>query len=198
MNYIIGKKIEMSQIFNEKGEVIPVTWVEAGPCFVLEVKTEKKDGYNSIQLGFEKKKKNIKKPEKNKEYRYIKEFRVEEENLKDFKKGDEIDVAVFKEGDEVKVSGLSKAKGFQGVVKRWNFKGSPKTHGTKHTLRKPGSIGTTDVARVFKGKKMAGRTGGKRTTLSGLKIEKIDKEKNLIAIKGAVPGRRGTLLEIKG
>lgn len=188
----------MSQIFDEKGKVIPVTWIKAGPCFVLQLKTEKKDNYNAVQIGFEKKKKNIKKTEKNKEYKFIKEFKVEDEKLEGFKVGDSIDVSAFREGDEVKVSGVSKAKGFQGVVKRWGFHGSSKTHGTKHTLRKPGSIGATDPARVFKGKKMAGRTGGRRITTLGLKVFKINKEKNLIAIKGAVPGRRGTLLEIKG
>jgi len=198
MSYILGKKTEMSQIFDEKGRVVPVTWIKAGPCFVLQLKTDKKDNYSAVQVGFEKKEKNIKKTEKNKEYKHIREFRVENEKLKDFKGGEKIDVSIFKEGDKVKVSGISKAKGFQGVVKRWGFHGSSKTHGTKHTVRKPGSIGATDPARVFKGKKMAGRTGGRRITSSGLKVFKIDKEKNLIAIKGAVPGRRGTLLEIKG
>ena len=194
MKFILGKKIGMSQSFGEKGKAVPVTWIEAGPCFVLQVKDVKKDGYEAIQVGFEKKKKNIKKTEKEKEYRYLKEF---QEDVEKCKVGDEINVSVLKEGDKVKISGISKAKGFQGVVKRWGFHGSPKTHGTKHTLRKPGSIGSTDAARVFKGRKMAGRMGGGRITVKNLEIIKIDKEKNLIAVCGAVPGRRGTLLEIR-
>ena len=194
MKFILGKKIGMSQSFGEKGKAVPVTWIEAGPCFVVQIKDKQKDGYEAIQVGFEKKKKNIKKTEKEKEYRYLKEF---QEDVEKYKVGDEISVSVFKEGNTVKISGISKAKGFQGVVKRWGFHGSPKTHGTKHTLRKPGSIGSTDAARVFKGRKMAGRMGGGRITVKNLEIIKIDKEKNLIAVCGAVPGRRGTLLEIQ-
>jgi len=199
MKFILAKKIGMSQVFDDKGNVVPVTLVEAGPCIVTQIKTPEKDGYFAVQLGFEKKTKNIKKTEKGKEYKHLKEFRIEEEDLKkfNFKEGDKIDVSIFQEGDKVKVSGKSKAKGFQGVVKRWGFGGAPKTHGTKHTLRKPGSIGATDPARVFKGKKMAGRMGGDRVTVSNLKVIKIDKEKNLLLIKGALPGRRGTILEIK-
>ncbi len=195
MKFILGKKIEMGQLFSEDGAVIPVTWIEAGPCFVTQIKNQEKDNYQAVQIGFEKKKKNIKKTEKGKEYKYLKEFKVDEVP---FKEKEEINVSIFKEGDIVKISGISKAKGFQGVVKRWGFHGSSKTHGTKHTLRKPGSIGATDPARVFKGKKMAGRMGGGRITVKNLKIVKIDKDKNLLAVKGAVPGRRGTLLEISG
>ncbi len=194
--FILGKKIGMSQMFDEKGNIIPLTWVEAGPCIVLQIKNKDKDGYEAIQIGFEKKTKKIKKPEKGKEYKYIKEF--SSSNFQSpIKVGDQINVDIFKEGEKVKVSGISKAKGFQGVVKRWGFAGAPKTHGTKHMLRKPGSIGATDPERVFKGKKMAGRTGGRRTTIQNLEIVKVDKEKNLIGIKGAVPGRRGTIIEIK-
>lgn len=195
MKFILGKKIEMSQIFNKEGRVIPVTWVEAGPCFVTQIKTKNKDNYEAVQIGFEKKKKNIKRTEKGKEYKYLREIKVNQSEEK-LKIGDKIDVSNFSKGDIIKVSGISKAKGFQGVIKRWGFAGSPKTHGTKHTLRKPGSIGATDPAKVFKGKKMAGRMGGEKVTISNLKIIKIDKEKNLIAIKGAIPGKRGTILEI--
>lgn len=192
----------MSQLFDEKGNVIPVTWVQAGPCFVTQVKTKhpedkekKPDSYNAVQIGF----KRLKTKKKGKKlFRYLREFRGEEQEVLQFKEGDKIDVSVFKEGDIIKVSGISKSKGFQGVVKRWGFKGAPKTHGTKHTLRAPGSIGATDPEKVFKGRKMAGRTGGKRVTVRNLRIVKIDKDKNLLAIKGAVPGASGTLLEIRG
>jgi large subunit ribosomal protein L3 len=193
MKFILGKKIEMGQLFDEEGKIIPVTWVKAGPCFVMQIKTKEKDSYDAFQIGFDKKEKNIKKTEKGKEYRYLKETKNQKDKLK---KGDEINVSSFDEGDTIKVSGCSKAKGFQGVVKRWGFHGSSKTHGTKHTVRKSGSIGATDPARVFKGKKMAGRMGGKRVTTKNLKIIKIEKDKNLMAIKGAIPGRRGTFLEI--
>lgn len=197
MKFILGKKIGMSQVFNKEGRVIPVTVIEAGPCFVTQIKNKEKDGYFAVQVGLEKKERKIKKTEKGKEFKYLKEFRVSEEDIKNFQKGQEIDVSIFNEGEKVKVSGISKAKGFQGVVKRWGFGGAPKTHGTKHTLRKPGSIGATDPARVFKGKKMAGRTGGKRVTVPNLTVVSVDKEKNIILLKGAVPGRRGSLLEIK-
>lgn len=197
MKFILGKKIGMSQVFNKEGKVIPVTVIEAGPCFVTQIKNKEKDGYFAVQVGLEKKERKIKKTEKGKEFKYLKEFRVSEEDIKNFQKGQEIDVSIFNEGEKVKVSGISKAKGFQGVVKRWGFGGAPKTHGTKHTLRKPGSIGATDPARVFKGKKMAGRTGGKRVTVPNLTVLSVDKEKNIILLKGAVPGRKGSLLEIK-
>lgn len=197
MKFILGKKIGMSQVFNKEGRVIPVTVIEAGPCFVTQIKNKEKDGYFAVQVGLEKKERKIKKTEKGKEFKYLKEFRVSEEDIKNFQKGQEIDVSIFNEGEKVKVSGISKAKGFQGVVKRWGFGGAPKTHGTKHTLRKPGSIGATDPARVFKGKKMAGRTGGKRVTVPNLTVVSVDKEKNIILLKGAVPGRKGSLLEIK-
>jgi len=191
--FILGKKIKMSQIFDEDGKVIPITLVEAGPCFITQVKTEGKDGYKALQIGFEKKKK-PKKTDKNKEFRYLKEIRNPEEQ--ESKVGDKIDVSIFKEGDKVKVSGISKGKGFQGGVKRWGFHGKSATHGVKHEHRTLGSVGSTDAARVFKGKKMPGRMGYERVTKKNLKIAKIDIENNLIAIKGAVPGRPGTLLEI--
>jgi len=193
MKFLLAKKIEMSQLFKEKGTVVPVTWIKAGPCFVVGIQEGIYGKKNKAQIGFEKKKKNIKKTEKGKEYKYLKEFEIENQ---EFKKGDEINASVFKEGDVVKISGISKAKGFQGVVKRWGFHGDSKTHGTKHTERKGGSIGQTNPARVFKGKKMAGRMGGGRITVKNLKIAKIDEKNNLIAVKGAVPGRRGTILEI--
>lgn len=198
MKFILGLKIGMSQIFDEKGKVIPITLVEAGPCYITQAKSEEKDKYKALQIGFVKKTKKIKKTEKGKEFRFLKEFKGGEEEG-GLKVGDEINVSVFQEGDKVKVSGVSKGKGFQGVVKRWGFKGRlSSTHGTKHELRTGGSTGSSMPERVIKGKKMAGRMGTERVTVSNLIIVKVDKENNLLALKGAVPGRRGTLLEIKG
>jgi len=190
----------MTQVFNEKGQVVPVTLIEAGPCSVVQVRTKEKDGYSAVQIGFgEIKDKKIKKPQKGhfkkanleKGFRYLMEF---PDN--DLKIGDKIDVSIFQEGEIVKVTGISKGKGFQGVVKRHGFSGFPASHGTKHGLRAPGSIGSSFPERVWKGKKMAGRMGGERVAVQGLKIVQIDKENNLLAVKGAVPGKKGVLLEI--
>jgi len=191
--FILAKKIKMSQIW--KGDkVVPVTLIEAGPCSVLEIKKEDKDGYSAVQLGFEKlKEKKIKKSQKKKPYRYLREFRTEADGLK---VGDAIDVGIFEEGDKVKVAGISKGKGFQGGVKRWGFHGFGKGHGVKHGERRIGSIGSAYPQRVIKGRKMPGRMGAERVSIKNLAIVQIDKEKNQLAIRGAVPGRRGTLLEI--
>ena len=195
MKFILGKKVKMTQMFNEKKNVIPVTLIEAGPCFVLETKTSEKNGYDAIQIGFEKlKEKKIKKTQKNKPYRHIKEFKVQSSK---FKVNDKIDLSIFQEGDKVSISGVSKGKGFAGAVKRWGFHGRSSTHGTKHEERTIGSTGSRFPQRVTKGKKMPGRMGSRRTTIKNLKIEKIDPENNIIAVRGAVPGRRGTILEIK-
>jgi large subunit ribosomal protein L3 len=217
MKFILGKKIEMSQMFDQQGNVIPCTLIEAGPCEVLQIRTQDKDKYEAIQIGFEKKTKNIKKTDKGKEYKHIKEYRIVgqeiaalgstpprndkvegAQDIKDIKQGDMIDVSVFEQGDKVKVSGMSKGKGFQGGVKRHGFHGRKATHGVKHEQRTIGSVGSAYPQRVIKGRKMPGRMGYDRTTVKNLKIVKIDKENNLIAVKGAVPGRRGTLLEIRG
>lgn len=221
MKFLLGKKIGMTQIFQENGKVVPVTLIEAGPCLVTQVKTKEKDGYQAVQIGFgQLKDKRIKKPQKGHLIksqksalspstslregsktksqnfaRYLREFRVAKP---EFKLGDIIRVDIFKKGDLVKVSGLSKGKGFAGVVKRHGFSGFPATHGTKHGLRAPGSIGSSFPERVWKGRKMAGRMGGERKTIKNLEIVKVDKENNLLAIKGALPGRRGTLIEIRG
>lgn len=186
----------MSQIFKENGEVIPVTLVEAGPCKVVQIKTKEKDGYDAIQIGFEKiqKPKKIKKTMKGKEFRYLKEFKGNQ----DFKVGDQIDVSIFQEGERIKVSGVSKGKGFQGAVKRWGFSGRGASHGVKHEARTLGSVGSSFPQRVAKGRKMPGHAGFRRVTVKNLKIVKVDKENNILAIKGAVPGRKGTLLEIRG
>ncbi len=201
---MLGTKEEMTQIFTEDGKVIPVTVVNAGPVKVVQVKTaDGKDGYNAMQLGYgSRKEKNINKAEKGHmgelgNFSDLVEFRIKGKDV-EAKKGDEITVEIFEEGEKVQVSGVSKGKGFQGVVKRHGFHGGPRTHGQKHSEREPGSIGATGPQRVFKGKKMAGRMGSDRVTVKGLKIVGIDKENNKLLITGAVPGKRGTLLEIVG
>lgn len=177
----------MTQMW-ERDKVIPITLIEVGPCFVTEVKE------NKIQLGYEKlKEKKIKKTQSKKPYRYLKEFNSDQE----LKVGDKIDVSVFEKGEKVKVSGITKGKGFQGGVKRWGFSGYGKSHGVKHGERAIGSVGSSFPERVLKGKKMPGRMGNQRITVKNLEVIKTDKENNLIALKGAVPGREGSFLEIK-
>jgi large subunit ribosomal protein L3 len=194
MKFILGSKLKMSQIFDQTGKRVPVTLIEAGPCEVLQAKTEEKDGYSALQIGFKKieKEKKVGKSMKKKPYRFQKEFKNGEYNI-----GDQIDVSIFEEGEKVKISGISKGKGFQGAVKLWNFSGRNATHGVKHEHRTLGSVGFTGPQRVFKGKKMPGRMGSEKITVKNLKVVKVDKDNNLIAVRGAVPGRRGTLLEIK-
>lgn len=185
----------MSQIFKTDGDIVPVTLIEAGPCYITQIKNEEKDKYEALQVGFVKKTKKITKSEKGKGFRYLKEFKDKGE----FKAGDEINVSVFKEGDKVKISGISKGKGFQGAVKRWHFKGKQTaTHGNKHEHRTLGTTGASFPQRVIKGKKMPGHMGGGRITVKNLEIVKIDKENNLLVVKGAIPGSPGALLEIKG
>ncbi len=206
MKFILGLKEGMSQTFEgEEGHVVPVTVVEAGPCQVLQVKTKDKDGYEAIQVGFKRlKDRKVKKPQKNKPFRYIREFSVSEKQAGDnkedkspgYKVGGSIDVSIFEKGEKVRVSGTSKGKGFQGGVKRWGFAGRPTTRGTKHEVRTIGSIGGSIPAKVLKGKKMPGRMGGDRITIKNLEVIEIDKDKNLLVLKGAVPGRNGSLLEI--
>lgn len=202
MKCILGKKIGMSQIFGKEGEVIPATLIEAGPCFISQIKNQEKDGYEAVQMGFQEAKKismpqagHLKKTGKN--LKYLKEF-ICEDMEKGLKAGDKIDASVFKEGDFVNISGVSKGKGFAGVIKRWNFNRKPATHGAKHEERAMGSVGCRFPQRVVKGRKMPGRLGSERVTVKNLEITKVDVENNLIAVKGAVPGRKGTLLEIRG
>jgi len=195
MKFILGQKLRMSQIFDEKGNAIPVTLVEAGPCQVTQIKTQEKDRYEAIQVGFKRKEKKIKKTMGKKPFKFLHEFRADP---KSFKVGQKIDISIFEEGDVVSVSGISKGKGFQGGVKRWGFAGLPATRGTKHEMRALGSTGSRYPQRVIKGKKMPGRMGGERVTVKNLKIVKVEPENNLLTVKGALPGRRGTLLEIKG
>jgi len=200
MKFIIGEKKKMGQIFKDD-KMIPVTQVKAGPCFVAQIKSKEKDGYQAVQLGFREVKKRLKKPQKGHlknlpSLRYLKEFRLPAEKEIKFKRGDKIDVSIFEKGEKVDVVGISKGKGFTGVVKRYGFKDGPKTHGQKHDLRMPGSIGATGPQRVLKGKKMPGRMGNKRVTIKNLEIIDIDKEKNLLLIKGGLPGAYGSLLLI--
>ncbi len=187
---MLGKKMKMTQIFNENGNVIPATLISAGPIEALQIKTKEKDGYEAVRFGLEKRD-----GKKRKGFKFLREFRTENPQLKI---GDIIDVSVFEVGDKVVVSGISKSKGFQGVVKRHGFHGGPRTHGQKHSEREPGSIGGGLRTRVPKGMRMAGRMGGDRITVKNLKVVKIDKDNNQIFISGAVPGRKGTLLEIYG
>jgi large subunit ribosomal protein L3 len=188
MKFILGKKLGMSTIYDENQGALNVTLVECAPNFVTQVRTKDKDGYVAIQIG-------IKDSKKENKFGKIKEFKDE---AKDLKAGDTIDIGQFEIGDKVKVSGTTKAKGFQGVVKRHGFKGSPKSHGHKHDLRAPGSIGATFPEHVIKGKRMAGRMGGERSSTLNLKIVAIDKENNILFLKGAVPGVKGRVIEIVG
>ncbi len=199
MKFIVARKLNMTQMF-EDGKMIPVTLVETSDCQVVQLKTKAKDNYNAIQIGFDKieKQKKIKKTMKGKEYRVLKEIRLDEKELANYKVGAAFE-SDFVQGDKIKAAGISKGKGYAGAVKKWGFKGRlSSTHGTKHELRTLGSVGISDLGRVIKGRKMSGRMGAKRVTIKNLTIMKIDKDNNLIAIKGAVPGRTGTLLEITG
>jgi len=206
INTILAEKGKMSQTFVE-GRRVPVTKVVAGPCVVTQIKKEDKDGYWAVQLGFgEKRIKNVTKPmqghlrgviKENKAPRFLREIRLESEPT--FKVGDVINASeIFRVGDIIQVTGTSKGKGFAGVVKRWHFRGGPRTHGQSDRERAPGSIGqTTTPGRVFKGKKMAGRMGGERVTLKNLQVVSVNPETNEIDISGPVPGIPGGLLAIK-
>jgi large subunit ribosomal protein L3 len=195
MKFILGKKIEMSQVFKEDGTVVPVTLVQTGECGVVQVKTKDKDGYEAIKIGFETlPERKIKKT--GTPFRYLKEFAGD---VASYKAGDKILASVFLPGDKIKVSGVSKGKGFQGGVKRWGFSGKlSSTHGNKHEHRTLGSTGCSIPARVIKGRKMPGRTGSERISVKNLEVMKVDMKNSIMAIKGAIPGRRGTLLEIRG
>jgi len=201
--FILGIKLGMSQIFDDKAKIIPVTLVQAGPCHILQVKNQGKDGYDAIQLGFSTKKKSnkperghIKKSDaKTSGFRYIREFRLTAPSQA--KAGEKIGANVFTIGDKLQVTGTSKAKGFQGVVKRHNFRGAPASHGTKHAHRQGGSIGATDPARVFKGTRMAGRMGSDTITVKNIKVVDINEKDNILILKGAMPGNNRSLLKLK-
>jgi len=198
MKFILGKKLEMSQKFKEDGTVVPVTLISAGPCKVTQVKTEEKDGVNAVQIGFDVVKK-LNKPEAGhlkdlENFRYLTEIAIEKPE--EYSRGQEIKVSVLVPGEKVQVVGTSRGMGFAGVVKRHHFRGGPATHGHKDNLRSPGSIGAGGVQRVFKGMRMAGRMGGERVTIKNLEVIDVDEQKNVLAIKGAIPGKRGAVVLI--
>ena len=197
---IIGKKLGMTQVFRDNGEAEAVTAIEAGPCSVIQVKTVAKEGYSAVQIGFgEAKRLNSPRRGHLKElgqFEYLREFRVE--NSEAIEVGEKIDVNLFKAGDLVDITGVSKGKGFAGVVKRYHFAGGPKTHGQSDRHRAPGSIGmATSPGRVLKGMRMAGHMGNQRTTVRHLEIFEADPDRNLLLVKGAVPGGRNGLLLIE-
>ncbi|MBI3633414.1 MAG: 50S ribosomal protein L3 [Candidatus Vogelbacteria bacterium] len=205
MKFILGTKQNMTQTFDEDGNVHPVTIVSAGPVVVTHIKTKGVDGYEAVQLGYGKKSlnraskalrghlvKNLK--DKAAGFTYLREWRPKEQASLSI--GDVVDLGSFAEGEKVTVSSISKGKGFQGVVKRHGFHGGPRSHGQKHSERAPGSIGAGGRQGVMKGMRMAGRMGSDRITQRGMKIVAIDKENNTVAIQGAIAGRRGTLVEI--
>jgi len=199
---ILGRKIGMTQVFAENGELIPVTVIEAAPNVVLQKKTVETDGYEAVQLGFEDKREKLaNKPEKGRfakantaPKRFVREFNGI--NLDEFEVGQEVKVDIFAEGDLVDVTGISKGKGFQGVIKRHGQSRGPMSHGSRYH-RRPGSMGAVDPARVFKQKALPGRTGGERITIQNLPIVKVDTERNLILVKGNVPGPKKAMLEVK-
>ena len=201
---IIGKKIGMTQIFDEKGKVVPVTVVEAGPCAVTQLKTTENDGYNAIQVGFgDQKAQRVSKPLMGHfkkgdvaPKKVLKEFRLED--ITSYNVGDLIKADVFANGDKVDVTGTSKGKGYAGVIQRWNFQRLKETHGTGPVARHGGSLGAiSDPSRVFPGHKMAGHLGAEKVTVQNLVVVKVDVENNLIAIKGAVPGPNGGIVVIR-
>ena len=202
MKYLLGTKEYMTQLFDKDGRAYAATVVQAGPCVVTQVKTEKKDGYNAVQLGFDTHKKPTKvRAGHTKDLsvnKILKEFRPRHEAMPAVERGQEFDVTLFKEGDIVVVTGTSKGKGFQGVIKRHGFHGGPRSHGQKHSERAPGSLGSAGNQRVFPGLRMGGRMGSDRVSVKSLRVLKVDKESNILVISGAVPGKRGTLLEILG
>ena len=200
---ILGKKLGMTQIFTEDGLMVPVTVVEAGPCVVTQVKTEEKDGYQALQVGFNDiREKLVNKPLKghfdkgNTSYkRYLRELKLN--NTQDYKVGSELKADMFAAGDKIDVSGTSKGKGFAGTIKRWNQHRGPMSHGSRYH-RRPGSLGpSASPGRVLRTKKLPGRMGFERVTVANLEVVKVDAERNLLLIKGAIPGSKGTLLTIK-
>lgn len=191
MSGIIGKKLGMSQVIQDDGRVIPVTYVVCEPNEVVQVKTEESDGYPAIVLGFDA----YKNPSKNKKYKAMKEFRVE--NANDYKKGQKVSVEIFKEAEKVTITALSKGKGYQGVIKRHSFSRGPETHGSGHH-REPGSVGMcAKPGRVMKGKKLPGQMGNAQITLKNRPVVSVATDKNVVAIKGAVPGANNSYVYIK-
>ena len=202
---ILGKKIGMTNIFLENGDAIGVTVLKAGPCIVVNKREKNKDQYDALQLGFisiDDKKKKVSKPlkgyfekQKVKPFKYVREFRFED--IEQYEVGKELKVDLFKEGEKVNVIGFSKGRGFAGSIKRHNFSGGPKTHGQKDYYRATGSIGATDAARVFKGQKLPGRMGNEKVKTKNIEIVKIDLDRNLILLKGAIPGPNNALVAVE-
>ncbi len=200
---LLGKKVGMTQIFDEKGKVIPVTVIEAGPCVVAQVKNTETDGYNAVQLGFgDVKESKVNKPVKGHFTKsklplkkHLREFRLD--SVEEVKVGDELKANVFEKGDKVDIQGTSKGKGFQGVIKRHGQSRGPMGHGSMYH-RRPGSMGSTSTpGRVFKGKKLPGHMGRNTITIQNLEVVSVDLDKNVILVKGSVPGANGSLLKIK-
>jgi len=198
---ILGKKLGMTQVFDDKGRVVPVTVIQAGPCVVIQKRTPEKDGYEAIQVGFEPiPEHKVNKPLRGHfakagvpPFRYVRELRVE---VKDYQVGQEIKADIFQPGERVDVTGISKGKGFAGGIKRHGFARGPMAHGSKYH-RRPGSLGAKGVARVFRGRKLPGHLGARRVTVQGLEVIKSDPERHLLLVKGSVPGPRKGLLVIK-
>lgn len=196
MKFILAKKLEMTQVYRPDGAVVPVTLVQAGPCVVTQVKTAEKDGVNAVQIGFVPAKK-LSKPEAGhlKDLPLMSELRDFRVDGSELKRGDAVEASVFQAGDIVNVTGMSKGKGFQGVVKRHHFHGHPTSHGHKDQERMPGSIGAGGPQHVFKGRRMAGHMGSDQVTVQKLEVVEV-RDGGILAIKGAVPGARNTVLEI--
>jgi len=201
---IIGKKIGMTSIFIEDGSIVPVTVVQAGPCPIMQIKSSEKDGYNALQLGFDSiEERKLNKPGKGHQdkvgkgyFRTLREFKIQ--NVDEYELGQDVTVENFALGEKVKISGTSKGKGFAGVMKKWNFSGAPATHGHHKVHRTPGSIGQMSYpARVFKGKKMPGRMGNKKTTYKNSEIIDVRRSDNLLLIKGQVPGANNSIVYIR-
>lgn len=200
MKALLGRKVGMTQLFSEEGETTPVTLVQAGPCTVVGFKTVDTDGYSAVQLGYEA----AKHDKKAQEGKYKKQAGINPKHVREIKGdfegasiGDQVDVSAFETGDDIKITGTSKGKGFSGTIKRHNFSRGPMTHGS-HNQRRPGSIGGMFPQKVFKGKNMAGRMGSDTITQKGMQVQAVDPENNVLAIKGALPGSKGSLLVLKG
>lgn len=204
MKTILGTKERMTQIFDEDGRVHPATTIKTGPNVVIQKKTTDTDGYNAVSVAYgERSQKNINKAQLGQfkemgNFRYVKEFQIDDSKLAEVNVGDKIELSSFEKGDEITITSYSKGKGFQGVVKRHKFAGGRRSHGNKHSEREAGSIGVGGVQRVIKGTRMAGRMGSDKVTLKKVLVLGTDIEKGLLYVKGSVPGRKGTLIQIKG
>lgn len=204
MKFLLGEKERMTQIFEDDGRVVPVTVVKVSPATVIRTKIDESDGYRAVQLGFlTTSEKRLSKPEIGQRggqgnFKYLKEFRLTGGATQELKPGEIMEVSALAVGDRVTITAISKGKGFQGVVKRHGFAGGPRSHGQKHSEREAGSIGATGPQRVLKGKKMAGRMGGDKITIRGVKVVRSLPAEGVVMLKGAIPGRTGTLIKISG